>query len=103
MIGATNPPFVNEVCFGFDLSNSNDMPDTLNTGIQLDIIIEAYKNFPKKDTFFNSFYKRLAGNDLLELQIKKGMSASAIKATWQNELNNFKLLRKKYLLYEDFE
>lgn len=103
MLGATNPPFVNEVCFGFDLSNSNDMPDTLNAGIQLNIIIDAYKNFPKKDEFFNSFYKRLAGNDLLELQIKKGMSAAAIKATWQNDLNNFKLLRKKYLLYEDFE
>lgn len=103
IIGAVNPPFVNEVCFGFDLSNSNDMADSINEGIQLDIIINAYKNFPKKELFFNSFFKKLAGNDLLQAQIKQGYSADQIKASWQADLLEFKALRKRYLLYEDFE
>jgi len=101
--GAINPPFVNEVCFGFDLSNANDLQDTFRTGIQLEILINAYKNFPNKALFFNSFFKKLAGNDLLEAQIKQGFSSSQIKASWQNDLAAFKIVRKKYLLYQDFE
>ena len=46
-------PFVNEVCFGIDLSSHNDVMDSLQEGIQLDIIINAYNNFPNKDLFFN--------------------------------------------------
>jgi uncharacterized protein YbbC (DUF1343 family) len=102
-IGALNPPFMNEVCFGFDLSNSNDIPDSLQEGIQLDILLNAYTNFPNKELFFNSFFKRLAGNDVLQTQIKQGFTPQQIKATWQNELIEFKQIRKKYLLYEDFE
>lgn len=103
MPGALNPPLVNEVCFGFDLSNADDVTDSLHQGIQLDIILNAYANFPDKALFFNSFFKKLAGNDLLETQIKQGYTATQIKATWQNELNTFKIMRKKYLLYPDFE
>jgi len=103
MMGAMNPPLMNEVCFGFDLSNTNDVEDTLNEGIQLDILIQAYQNFPKKDLFFNSFFNKLAGNDILQVQIKQGYTANQIKATWQVEINKFKLIRKKYLMYEDFE
>jgi len=102
-IGAVNPPFMNEVCFGFDLSNSNDLSDSMEEGIQLDILINAYTNFPNKELFFNSFFKKLAGNDVLQAQIKQGFTAQQIKATWQIELIEFKQIRKKYLLYEDFE
>jgi uncharacterized protein YbbC (DUF1343 family) len=103
IIGAVNPPFINEVCFGFDLSNNNDLSDSLQEGIQLDILLNAYANFPNKELFFNSFFKRLAGNELLQAQIKQGFTAKQIKATWQKELKDFKQIRKKYLLYEDFE
>jgi uncharacterized protein YbbC (DUF1343 family) len=90
MVGAINPPLMNEVCFGFDLSNSNDMEDTLLGGIQIEI-------------FFNSFFNKLAGNDILQLQIKQGYTSSQIRASWQDDITKFKVLRKKYLLYEDFE
>jgi uncharacterized protein YbbC (DUF1343 family) len=102
MVGAANPPFVNEVCFGFDLSSHNDVMDSLQEGIQLDIIINAYNNFPNKELFFNSFFKKLAGNELLQAQIKQGYTSKQIKLSWQTELEHFKQLRKKYLLYDDF-
>jgi uncharacterized protein YbbC (DUF1343 family) len=103
MPGALNPPLMNEVCFGFDLSNNNDMVDTIVTGIQLNIILNAYKNFPDKKIFFNSFFKKLAGNDILEAQIKQGYTAEEIKNSWHEDLVKFKKMRKQYLLYEDFE
>jgi uncharacterized protein YbbC (DUF1343 family) len=39
----------------------------------------------------------------LRLQILKGLSEEEIRETWQQELSEYKKLRKKYLLYPDFE
>ena len=36
-------------------------------------------------------------------QIKAGMDEAAIKATWKPGLEAYKEMRKKYLLYKDFE
>ena len=57
----------------------------------------------KKDNFFNSYFNTLAGNDKLQNQIKQGLTEQEIKATWQKDLAEYKLIRKKYLLYQDFE
>ncbi|MBI9067260.1 MAG: DUF1343 domain-containing protein [Salinivirgaceae bacterium] len=53
--------------------------------------------------FFNNFFYRLAGNRELQQQIENRMSVEEIRATWQEDLSTFKEIRKKYLLYEDFE
>jgi uncharacterized protein YbbC (DUF1343 family) len=67
-------------------------------------IMRAYKLFPKKDEFFlkNAFLHRLAGNDDLMEQIKSGKSENEIRQSWEPALSNFKKIRKKYLLYDDF-
>ena len=73
--------------------------------IQLKWLFEAYKLFPGKDSFFlksNSF-NRLAGNDILMQQIKDGKTEEEIRKSWEPALNEFKKIRKKYLLYTDFE
>jgi uncharacterized protein YbbC (DUF1343 family) len=36
-------------------------------------------------------------------QLKSGQSAATIRASWQPGLAAFKQMRKKYLLYTDFE
>lgn len=100
--GAVNPPLVNELCFGFDLSGNNDVIDSISQGIQLDIIINAFKNFPDQKLFFNSFFKKLAGNDILQAQIKQGYTAKEIRASWYEDIEKFKKIRKQYLLYPDF-
>ena len=103
MPGASNPPYANEVCFGYDLSNYDDVSDSLSSGIHLEILIDAYRNFPDKKNFFNSFFNKLAGNDILQKQIVSGKSVAEIKASWQSDLQRYKTVRKKYLLYQDFE
>jgi uncharacterized protein YbbC (DUF1343 family) len=67
--------------------------------------LQAYKLFPGKDSFFlkNNFINKLAGNDLLIQQIKKGVSEEEIRKSWEPKLSEFRAIRKKYLLYEDFE
>lgn len=103
MPGASNPPYANEVCFGYDLSNYDDVSDSLSSGIHLEILIDAYRNFPDKKNFFNSFFNKLAGNDILQKQIVSGKSVAEIKASWQSDLQQYKTVRSKYLLYQDFE
>jgi uncharacterized protein YbbC (DUF1343 family) len=77
----------------------------LDGKIQLKYLLEAYKLFPGKDTFFlkNNFINKLAGNDMLMQQVKDGKTEKEIRASWEPELGRFKATRKKYLLYADFE
>jgi len=73
--------------------------------IQLKYFLEAYKLFPGKDSFFlkNNFIDKLAGTDAFQKQVKEGLSEEAIRKSWQPGLEAFKVIRKKYLLYKDFE
>jgi len=61
-----------------------------------------YKGFNDKSKFFltNGFFDKLAGTDDLRKQIVAGKSANEIKISWEADLNQYKELRQKYLLYE---
>ncbi len=48
-------------------------------------------------------FTKHAGTEKLQQQIESGMSEAEIKASWKTELDNYKKIRKKYLLYKDFE
>ena len=63
-------------------------------------MIQAYKLFPDKEKFFlsSNAFNRLAGNDILMQQIKDGVSENEIRKSWKSALDNFKKIRKKYLL-----
>jgi uncharacterized protein YbbC (DUF1343 family) len=100
--GAKNPPLLNQTCYGYDLSNI-DVYNTTNGRLSLHWVIEAYRLFPDKQHFFlsNNFFNRLAGNDSLQQQIKDGWTEDRIRQSWQPALDNFKTIRKKYLLYAE--
>ncbi len=93
-------------CYGWNLSGTKqEVLKKVGNRIHLNYFIEAYKLFPGKDTFFlkNNFINKLAGNDILQQQIKDGKSEAAIRQSWEPGLTAFKAIRKKYLLYKDFE
>ncbi|MFD0963390.1 exo-beta-N-acetylmuramidase NamZ family protein [Pseudofulvibacter geojedonensis] len=92
--GAKYPKHQNTICYGKDLSNKTKL-DHLN----LEWIIDAYKKTPNKDNFFNSFFIKLAGTKKLQKQIENGASLQEIKASWKSGLNNYNLMREKYLIY----
>ncbi len=93
--GSKYPKHENKECFGNDLR----FKDEYLTEINLDWLIETYKICPKKEKFFNNFFDKLAGTDKLRLQIIAEISIKEIKASWQEDLNRFKQIRSKYLLY----
>jgi len=96
--GAKYPKHQNKICYGVDLRGEKI---TLNEGINLSYILDAYKKYPYKKKFFlkNKFIDKLAGSDHLRKQIRAGKSAKTIKKSWQKGLNHFKAIRQNYLIY----
>ena len=105
--GAKSSKLYHQVCYGWDLSESSEKEvlKKVDGQIQLSHLLTAYKLFPGKDSFFlkNNFIHKLAGNDQLKKQVIQGMSEKDIKKSWKPGLDSFKVIRKKYLLYKDFE
>jgi uncharacterized protein YbbC (DUF1343 family) len=89
------PPYENQVCHGLDLRNLAFQPH-----FTLQFLIDMYNAFPDKDKFFiNNSFDRHMGSSVLRDQIRKGMTESEIKKTWEKDLLAFKETRKKYVLY----
>lgn len=93
-LGAKNPKYSGIKCFGNDLSNSAKL-----SKIDLSFLIDAYKECPNKDDFFNSFFDKLAGNDILRLSIIEGKNENIIRQGWTHDLRLYEEKRNKYLLY----
>lgn len=100
--GAKTPPMQNIKCFGYDLSDIS-LETLRKEKFTLKYLINAYRLSSDKSTFFNSFFIKLSGKSNLAGQIQKGMNEKEIRNSWKKELDQFKLIRKKYLLYKDFE
>ncbi len=103
MPGATHPKLEGEKCYGYLVAT--DAKTALkkeNRQVQLKWVIKAYQLYPDKAQFFRSYFNRLAGTSDLMKQIKAGWSIDKIRESWQPKLNQFKQIRKKYLLYPDF-
>lgn len=98
--GAKNPPQLNQLCYGYDLSQLSD--DSLRRQqFTLKYLLNAYALTKDKSKFFNSFFSKLAGGKLLQQQIEQGLSEKAIRKSWDPALKAFKQTRKKYLLYQE--
>lgn len=93
------PPQMNKVCYGIDLKNYNTNIFKTTGQLNLAWLIELYKAFPDKAHFFTAYFTKLAGTDELRKQIEAGNTEQRIRASWQPALNRFKLMRRKYLLY----
>ena len=103
--GAKSSKHYFETCYGWSLAGTTDeVLKKVNDHIQLKWLITAYQLFPNKDSFFlkSNGFNRLAGNDVLMQQIKDGKTEKEIRESWEPALGDFKKIRKKYLLYEDF-
>ncbi len=98
--GAKNPPLLNQLCHGVDLSDISD-EEAISQGINLSYLIDAYRDVNIGDKFLTPFFEKLIGVDSVRKMIADGKSADEIKATWADDVKNFKELRRRYLLYPE--
>jgi len=92
--GSKYPKHENKECFGTNLRLEKPL-----TAINLNWIIETYKQCPEKEEFFNNFFDKLAGTDKLRKQIIAEKTQKEIKESWQEGLEEFKEKREKHLIY----
>ncbi len=103
--GAKYPKHKGKVCYGYNLFEfGNNLFRTLGK-LHFDWIIKTYKNSNDKANFFrkDGFFRLLTGDVEIRKMIEKGYSAHEIWSSFQNEVKQFKEIRKEYLIYPDFE
>lgn len=93
--GSKNPKFKGELCYGVDLSKTPWL-----SKVDISGLVDAYHKTPKDKKFFGKTFTIHAGNTKLQQQIEAGMTAKEIRATWQKDVDQFKKVRKKYLIYD---
>ncbi len=101
--GAMDPKYKGQVCNGYNLYNFGTEYMKNTKKIYLYWLIGTYKNTPDKTNFFDENFNYHAGNATLQKQIKEGADEDEIRKSWEEGINKFKIIRKKYLLYKDFE
>ncbi len=93
------PKFENKKCYGYKMTKNS-----LSKPFDISYLIEFYQSYKGEKSFFKTdFFDKLSGSSTLRKQIQSNTSEAEIRASWQPRLNQYKALRKKYLLYPDFE
>jgi uncharacterized protein YbbC (DUF1343 family) len=97
---AVNPINMNKKCYGVDLREIEPVPP-----FTLRFFLDFYHKYDNKSEFLTNerWFNLLAGTDSLISDIRAGKSESQIVASWQDEIDRYKVIRRKYLLYPDFE
>ncbi len=97
MLGSSDPKLKGVKCYGYDLSTDTTYLKELN----LSYLINAKKLLGNELLFENpKFFNLLAGNNEFIEQLKSGKTEEVIRESWKVGLNEFKITREKYLLYE---
>lgn len=99
-----NPPHNGKACRGYYLKDFATTHLDSTNSFNLQYLMTAYQQYADKEHFFTNtnFFDKLAGNDRLRKQIISGVSEEEIRQSWQEDLENFKSIRKKYLLYPEY-
>jgi uncharacterized protein YbbC (DUF1343 family) len=97
---AVNPLNKDKKCYGVDLRQLTEIPT-----FTLKYFIDFYSKYENKEEFLTreKWLNKLAGTEDFIEQIRVGKTENEILESWQPELEKYNNLRKKYLLYPDFE
>jgi uncharacterized protein YbbC (DUF1343 family) len=96
------PKYQDTLCYGLDarlLYNSI----LKNKQIDLTLLNMFYHHsLNKQSVFFDNNFNYHTGNENLKQQIILSISPKEIREEWKSQLDSFKTIRSKYLIYKDF-
>lgn len=98
--GSKNPPHSGKVCYGVDLRGVAD-EDIWREGVNLEYVIDAYRDLNMGERFFTPMFEKLIGVDYVRQMILSGATAEEIEVRWRADVEEFKVQRRKYLLYKE--
>ena len=102
---SAHPVLEGKTCYGYNFSGTDIREYRQKAKLDLSYLLEFYKSTNLGAAFFlkSNFINNLAGTDQLKAQVIAGKSLEEIEASWQQGLDTFKEIRRKYLLYTDFD
>lgn len=98
----TRPLHKDQVCYGVDLRKAK-APE----GFSLKYFLDMYRNFKamgKEHAFLTrpQWMDLLMGTRQVRLDVLQGKEEAAIRAAWEKDLEAYRKMRTRYLLYEDY-
>ncbi len=96
--GSKYPPLEGLDCSGEFFGN-----EKAEHRLSLKYLLDYYEDLKDDTTFFRPYIRLLSGTEDFQKQVESGMTEEEIRASWQPRLDEYKVLRKKYLLYPDFD
>jgi hypothetical protein len=100
--GRGKPLHCDTECFGKNLTQYAIDYNGNEARLNLTWLIKAYEQLKSEEKFFNNFFVKLSGTKDLQQQIENGLSEEEIRECWKEGIEEYKKIRSKYLLYEDF-
>ncbi|MEL6673941.1 MAG: DUF1343 domain-containing protein [Bacteroidota bacterium] len=98
------PKFQDELCQGMTFTNRVSGKDLLLAGTaMMAYFYQLHQQKAVSGAYFKKGFHRWPGNESFKKQIQDGVATEDIYQSWQADVQEFKSVRKKYLLYEDFE
>lgn len=95
------PPFKDQRCNGFNLTKIQQEVLQAKKEIDWTYVWKMYQALGKDEFFLdNNFFDLLAGSELLRTALNEGWSIERFKSEYQSDLNEFKKIREKYLIYD---
>ncbi len=101
--GSKSPKHKGKTCHGYNLSMFGLLYIRNTKQLYLHWLVGMNEKTNGKFITRASFFDLLAGTDSMRKQIEAQKSIEEIRLSWQNDLETYKIMRKKYLLYADFE
>ncbi len=100
MESAPTPPQQDMECQGRDLGKGDPDEEIIARGIDLSYVVDCWRQIGD-DRFFRRMFDLLIGVEWVRPMIEAGASATAIESRWQEEVKQFRKMRKPYLLYDE--
>jgi uncharacterized protein YbbC (DUF1343 family) len=98
--GASKPLLEGQRCRGTDLTDFAHGYASNTQQLHLEWLIESYQQLQEKNyQFFTKYFNLLAGDSRLKQQIENGKDMERIRTSWKEDLDAFKAIREKYLIY----
>ncbi len=102
-IGSKYPKHQDQVCKGIDLTKAKYDQYLEANELTFEWLLAVHNHYQSQGHDFfnnNNFFEKLAGTASLRKQLIQGKSIQKIRASWHESLIEFRMIRRKYLIYQ---
>ena len=97
--GHRAPLYSDKECHGKNLTEYAHNYQNNEQKLNLSWILDARTQLKDDDKFFNNYFIKLVGVADIQQKINSGTSEDEIRSSWKSGIDNYLIIREKYLIY----